>query len=96
MTILRSDDPGASVTATLHGSTYALVARQGADSGRVAVLVDGRRVATVDLYASETTDREVVWSKAYDSTDVREVTVRVLPRADGRVGAQLDAFLAIR
>ncbi len=50
------------VSMEFKGSGVALVAHKGPDRGRVKVSIDGKKVATVSLYATSTVEPAVVWS----------------------------------
>jgi hypothetical protein len=73
----------------------ALIAQQGASGGRIAVYVDGVKVATVDLASAATLDRRVVWSATWSSRATRTIEIRTLDSA-GADMVWLDAVLTLR
>jgi hypothetical protein len=71
---------------------FAFVATRTADSGSAIVLIDNVVVATINLRASTTTYRQVVYAKHFSSLGTHTIEVR--PAGGGRV--YLDAFLIMR
>jgi hypothetical protein len=74
------------------------VSHRGTGKGRAIVLVDGDRVATVDLYAAASQRRVVVFSTRFEDGGAHRVEVRVTgshhpASAGSRV--DLDAFLVL-
>ena len=53
------------------------VARTGPSRGTASIYVDGTRVASVNLYASSTRDRVVVWSRSWSGSAKHRVTIKV-------------------
>jgi len=82
------------------GSNVAWVATKGPDGGRARVLVDDVAIKTVDLYASTSQPRKVVFSKAgLDPTAGHTLTVRVLgtkSASSSGTRVDVDAFVALR
>ena len=60
-TLARTDVRGASATLRFDGAQFAVVARRGPSGGELDVIVDGKRVGRVDLYAAEKDDRRIVF-----------------------------------
>ena len=88
-----SAEPGATVSATVHGRSVAWITRTAPNGGTATVTVDGDVVATLDLARRESTDRRIAtvvrWPEAGDHT----ITVTVDHGHAGRV--TLDAFLVL-
>jgi len=57
-----------------------------------AVLVNGVKVATVDLYSTTARHQQVVWAGSWASATSRTITIRVLGTS-GRPRVDLDAFV---
>jgi Zn-dependent metalloprotease len=76
----------------------AWVATRGPNRGRAEVWVDGRKRATVDLYAPEAQPRRVVYAISFASPGSHRIEVRVLgtrrPSSSG-TRVDLDAFVGI-
>ena len=71
------------------------MAPTGPGRGRARIIVDGKRVAVIDLRGGEHIQRRVVWAKSW--TNSRRHTVRVLVLGtDGRPRVDLDAFVVMR
>ena len=83
---------GAKATLTFSGEGIAWVSKLGATRGRAWVVIDGKHVATVDLYAARTSGPRVVFSKQWASGGRHTITIKLLgtrsrPRVD------VDAFV---
>jgi hypothetical protein len=83
---------GARATFTSTGRAIAWVARKGPTRGKAEVLVNGTKVATVDLYASSYQNQRVVWSMSWSSAATRTVVIRVVGTS-GRPRVDLDAIV---
>ena len=83
---------GAKASFTFTGKTFAWVARRGPTRGKAEVLVNGSKVATVDLYASAYQSQRIVWTKSWSTAAKRTVTLRVLGTS-GRPRVDLDAIV---
>jgi hypothetical protein len=73
-----------------------LMATRGPGRGRIRIRIDGRAIATIDLRASSTAVRRVVFVRGLRNG---EHTIEVLhvKRADGRTGrVDIDGFLYTR
>lgn len=85
-------------TTTFTGRGIAWVGVVGKARGWAEVWVDGRRVATVNLYARVTTARRIVWSTTFAASGTHTVMVKVLGRrSSAATGTRvdLDAFLTL-
>jgi hypothetical protein len=60
-TLARTSSKGALAKVTFRGQQFAIVAHRGPSGGRVKVIVDGKHVDTIDLYASKSDDRRIVY-----------------------------------
>jgi lysozyme len=60
-TLARTDVRGASASLRFDGAQFAVVARRGPSGGELDVIVDGKKVGRVDLYAAEKDDRRIVF-----------------------------------
>lgn len=83
---------GARASFTFTGKTFAWVARRGPTRGKAEILVNGSKVATVDLYASAYQNQRIVWTKSWSTATKRTVTIRVLGTS-GRPRVDLDAIV---
>jgi Bacterial Ig domain len=77
---------------TFTGQEVALVATRRTTGGRAEIRVDGVVAGTVDLDASSTQYRRLVFRKGFASTASHTLEVR--PLGDGRV--EIDAFIVLR
>jgi lysozyme len=59
-TLARARAPGAAATLRFQGAQFAVVARRGPSSGRLDVIVDGKLVERVNLFAPTTDERRIV------------------------------------
>jgi hypothetical protein len=91
----RSSQAGAAAKVTVLGRAAAWIASVGPGRGIAKVYVDGDLVATVDLGASSTVTRRVVWAARWGSVDSRLVKIKVLGTA-GRPRIGLDAIAILR
>jgi hypothetical protein len=83
---------GAKASTTFTGRTIAWVASTGPTRGKAEVLVNGTKVATVDLYSASGAYRKVVWVGSYTTASPRTVSIRVLGTS-GHPRVDLDAFI---
>ncbi|MET0773501.1 MAG: S8 family serine peptidase [Candidatus Limnocylindrales bacterium] len=81
---------GAQATLRFTGRAVAVVAPRGPGKGRIDVSIDGVRVATVDLSASRTQPRRIVFASEALVAGDHVITVRTR-----RAGTQLDAILVL-
>jgi CSLREA domain-containing protein len=86
----------ASVTFSATGTTYFLVSDRGTARGKATVYVDGRKVATIDLYARTTTTGSIVWSRTYARAGRHTLKVVVSGQKNRKATStqvDLDAFI---
>jgi hypothetical protein len=83
---------GATASITFTGRSVAWVARTGPDRCKAEIIIDGIKVATVDLYSATFQNQRVVWVGSWTSSVSRKVTVRVLGTS-GRPRVDLDAYV---
>jgi hypothetical protein len=91
---------GATATIRTRVGTVEVLASTGPRRGRAAVLVDGRRVRTVDLYSAQARHRQTVATvNGLSPEQASVVQLRVLGakrKASGGSGVTLDGFLLTR
>jgi len=87
-----SSQAGARASITFTGRTIAWIASMGPTRGKADVLVNGVKVATVDLYSTTARHQQVVWVGTWSSAASRTVSIRVLGTS-GRPRVDLDAFV---
>ena len=90
--VRSSSQAGAKASIMFTGRAIAWVGSKGPDRGKADVFVDGQKVATIDLWASSTQDRRVLWTKSWSSSDSRRVTIKVLGTT-GRPRVDVDGFV---
>ena len=81
------------VKTTFSGRSIAVVARTGPGMGALKVLVDGRRVATVDLERAEEGRRTVVWAKNWADKGTHTVLVKPV---DATERIDFNGFFVLR
>jgi len=59
-TLTQASERGARMRLPFEGAQYAIVTRRGPTGGQLDVLVDGKRVTTLDLYSKKSDSRRVV------------------------------------
>jgi hypothetical protein len=59
--LARSASRGAKAKVTFRGQQFGVVVRRGPSGGKVKVIVDGKRVDTIDLYSAKPDDRRIVY-----------------------------------
>lgn len=98
--VASSRQRGATAALRTRAKTVEVLAATGPWRGRAAVVVNGTRVRTVDLYSARPRRRQTVATlNRLASGRESAVQVRVLDRkrpASGGAGVALDAFLVIR
>jgi hypothetical protein len=91
---------GAKAKFSFTGSNVAWGAPRGTNKGKAEVWIDGVKVATVDLYASTTQERKVVFTKSWSTSGSHTLEVR--PTSSTKNAAtsgkrvDVDAFVALR
>jgi hypothetical protein len=84
---------GSRARLTFTGDQVALLATRGPGRGRIRVAIDGRTVATIDLRASKTSLRRIVFARSV-AKGTHTIEVRHVKRAGGSVGrVDIDGFL---
>ena len=86
---------GASATFTFTGKQVAWVSRAGSSSGKARVYVNGTYVKTINLYASTTAYRKLVFTRAWSTSAKRTVKIVVVGTA-GHPRVTLDGFFVLR
>jgi hypothetical protein len=85
---------GAEAAFTFRGTHLAWIAQRSPTRGRATVLIDGQKVATVDLYSSVTTSRQIVHTANWPKAATR--TVQIRPEGtSGRPNVDVDAFVTL-
>lgn len=94
----RSDQAGAIARLTTRATDFGVIAATGPDQGRFQVYIDGEPGDIVDLYASEYTYRQLVWSIHITRPDERIIEVRLLGEKDPRSSGtfvEIDTFVSL-
>jgi hypothetical protein len=90
-----SSQAGATAKITFTGRSFAWLGLRSSKRGKAKVYVNGSYVATVDLFATTTQARRLVWARNWASTGTRTVVIKVLGTS-GRPRIDVDAFLILR
>jgi hypothetical protein len=85
----------ASATLTFTGNQVAWLSRKSPASGRARVYLDGRLVATVNLYSSTTKIKQVVYSRVFTTVRTHRLKIVVLATA-GHPRVTVDSFFSLR
>jgi alpha-tubulin suppressor-like RCC1 family protein len=90
---------GSTLTASFTGTSVAWVGVRGPDRGVARVYLDGKLVATVNLYASARTNATVVWRRSFGAS--RAHVVRIVATGTRGIGSSatwvdVDAVLVAR
>ena len=88
-----TSDSSASVQFPIGTIGVAWVATKGPGRSRAEVLVDGTMMATVNLRATTTTYRRVVWTKTWPTAEQRTIEIRRDPAVAGAL--DLDGLLVL-
>jgi hypothetical protein len=96
-TLARASKKGATVKARIDGAQFAVVVRRGPAGGRLQVIVDGKLVETIDLYAEEGDPRRVAYVR---SVPKGQHTVKLRATGTGRAKSTdtivwVDALLVL-
>ncbi len=86
---------GATATLTFTGTAVTLVGPKGPTRGRASILVDGTKVATVDLYSRRFVASSTLFSKSFATRGSHTLTVEVIATRARPVVA-IDTFLVKR
>jgi subtilisin len=89
-----STQAGARAVLDFNGRSVSWIATRGPNRGRAHVHVDGRRVATIDLYAASVRHRQTVYRRAWPSPGKHRIEI-VVEGTPGRPRVDLDAFVYI-
>ncbi len=96
--VVRDTDVAQS-TGVAQAQSLAWVSAKGPDRGIAQVLLDGVKVATVDLYAPTQQARQVVWSRNVNSSRAHVLEIKVLGTknpASTATRVDVDAFVVLR
>jgi hypothetical protein len=81
------------VKTSFDGRSIALMARAGPNMGKVRVLLNGKKVATVDLKRSQVTRQALVWARNFSAAKLRSIAVKAL---DPGARVDFDGFFILR
>jgi len=85
----------AKTTATVTGSSIAVLLRRGSSYGYAAIYVDGVKVATVNMKSSTTASTRVAFTKAFGSVGTHTVTIKNM--SGGSTGKlAVDGIVTVR
>lgn len=91
-----STDPGTKAKLAFTGRNVAWVAPKSRTRGKAEVCLDGRKVATVDLFSATAQVRRVVYAaNALNPSVTHTLQIKALGTA-GRPRVDVDAFVALR
>ncbi|HEX5828290.1 MAG TPA: S8 family serine peptidase [Candidatus Limnocylindrales bacterium] len=90
-----SGTKGAAITRTFTGRAVAWVAGQGSTRGQARVWIDGVDAGVVDLHASTTSYRDVVFTRSWAKSGSHTITIKVLGTT-GHPRVDLDALIIVR
>ena len=85
---------GATASFTFTGQGIGWIARKGPNRGNAEILVNGVKVATVDLSSASYQKQRIVWATSWSTAVPRTITIRVLGTS-GRPRVDLDALFTI-
>jgi len=89
---------GASQTISLTASDLALVSTMGPDRGKAKVVLDGKAVATLDLYSRTTRAKQVIYAVSFSTAGKHTLALVALGSKNAKAKGtlvDLDAFLAL-
>ena len=96
--VRQASKADASQSWTVTASDLAIVSARGKDRGKVRVMLDGKAVASLDLYAKATMAKQVIYTVSFPSAGKHTIALVALgkknPKATG-TRVDLDAFLAL-
>jgi hypothetical protein len=90
-----SGERGATATLTFRARSVSWIATRGPKFGRARVYIDGALAATVDLYASASQKRRVVFSASWPSPARHTIEIQVRGTS-GRPRVVVDAVVFVR
>lgn len=97
-TVRSSTKRGARQRLAAVGTDFAIVSTKGPNRGRAVVLLDGRRVATIDLYGRTTTPRSIIYAVSFPSAGRHTIDLWATgtkSRQSKGKRVDLDAFLVL-
>ena len=86
---------GDSVTLTFSGRSLGVLASTGPTAGLLQISVNGTLVATIDLWASTTSVRQVVWQESWGTAQRRSILL-VATRASLTPRVEIDGFVTLQ
>ena len=86
---------GARATFRFTGRSIAIVAPTGPGRGKARIIIDGKRVAVIDLGRGRHSQRRLVWATTWSTSGRHTLRIQVLG-THGRPRVDLDAFLVMR
>jgi uncharacterized protein with LGFP repeats len=92
---LYSTAKGASASYTFTGRSVGLIAKRATNFGAFYVYVDGVKVATVDLKASASAYRQIVWTQSW-STSAKHTVKIVVAGTSGRPTVATDGMAYVK
>jgi hypothetical protein len=90
-----STEQGAKASLAFSGRAIGVVVQRGPGRGLADILVDGKKVATIDLQAAALQERRVVYATRWSSIGNHTVSV-VVTGTKGRPRVDVDAFVVLR
>jgi len=88
-------EQGATASLSFQGRAIGVVAQRGPDRGQADILVDGKKVASIDLHAATLQERRVVFTVRWSGLATHTISV-VVAGTQGRPRVDLDAFVVLR
>ena len=89
---------GASQAISLTASDLAIVSTMGPDRGKAKVVLDGKAVASLDLYSRTSRAKQVIWSVSFPAAGKHTIALVALGTKNAKAKGtrvDLDAFLAL-
>ena len=96
--VRQASTAGASQALGLTASDLAIISTMGPDRGKAKVVLDGKAVATLDLYSRTTRAKQVIWSVSFPSAGKHTLALVALGSKNAKAKGtrvDLDAFLAL-
>jgi hypothetical protein len=90
-----SSTAGAKASIRVNARSISWVSRFGPTRGKATVYVDGKSVATVNLYRTSATGPRVAWTRTWATPGVHRVTIRV-SGTKGHPSVIVDGFIVSR
>jgi spore germination protein YaaH len=95
-TVRYSTTAGSSVRYPFTGRAVAFITTKRPDGGKVRVYIDGTYIRTIDLSASTTAFRQVVFAKRWFTTGTHTLRLVVVGGTTGHARVDLDALAVLR